>query len=62
VEPQRSSNQTLQIVTQSTVFTTAQFDISKLNLTTCPVEVVQECDCIIIAVPSAYTLDALKAG
>lgn len=39
---------------------TAHFDITKLKLTTDPVEVIQNSDCIIIAVPSAYADDALE--
>jgi glycerol-3-phosphate dehydrogenase (NAD(P)+) len=39
---------------------TAHFDIAKLKLTTDPVEVIRNSDCIIIAVPSAYADDALK--
>lgn len=39
---------------------TAHFDISKLKLTTNPVEVIENSDCIIIAVPSAYADDALR--
>lgn len=38
----------------------AHFDVSKLQLTTDPVEVITNSDCIIIAVPSAYADDALK--
>jgi glycerol-3-phosphate dehydrogenase (NAD(P)+) len=39
---------------------TAHFDVSKLKLTTNPVEVIENSDCIIIAVPSAYAADALN--
>ena len=39
---------------------TARFNVSKLNLTTDPVEVINNSDCIIIAVPSAYADDALR--
>lgn len=38
----------------------AHFDISKLNLTTNPAEVIGSSDCIVIAIPSAYADDALK--
>lgn len=38
----------------------AQFDTTKLKLTTNPAEVIQHSDCIIIAVPSAYTADVLQ--
>ena len=38
----------------------AQFDVSKLKLTTNAAEVVQNSDCIIIAVPSAYAADVLQ--
>ena len=38
---------------------TAHFNVSKLKLTTNPVEVIKNSDCIIIAVPSAYADDAL---
>ncbi len=38
----------------------AQFDVSKLHLTANAVEVVQQADCIIIAVPSAYAADVLQ--
>jgi glycerol-3-phosphate dehydrogenase (NAD(P)+) len=36
------------------------FDVSKLQLTTCPKEVVEQSDVIIIAVPSAYADNALQ--
>ncbi|MGC4101623.1 NAD(P)H-dependent glycerol-3-phosphate dehydrogenase [Ferruginibacter sp.] len=39
----------------------AQFDISKLTLTTNAADLVQHSDCIIIAVPSAYAADILQA-
>jgi glycerol-3-phosphate dehydrogenase (NAD(P)+) len=38
----------------------AQFDSSKLQLTTNAGEVIQHADCIIIAVPSAYATDVLQ--
>lgn len=38
---------------------TAYFDISKLSLTTDPAEVINHSDCIIVAIPSAYTTDTL---
>jgi glycerol-3-phosphate dehydrogenase (NAD(P)+) len=38
----------------------AQFDITKLILTTNAAEVIAHSDCIIIAVPSAYAADVLK--
>ncbi|MGF2412686.1 NAD(P)H-dependent glycerol-3-phosphate dehydrogenase [Ferruginibacter sp.] len=38
----------------------AQFDVAKLTLTTNAAEVVQNSDCIIIAVPSAYATDVLQ--
>ena len=38
----------------------AQFDVTKLTLTTNAAEVVQNSDCIIIAVPSAYATDVLQ--
>jgi glycerol-3-phosphate dehydrogenase (NAD(P)+) len=38
----------------------AQFDVSKLQLTTHAAEVIKQSDCIIIAVPSAYAADVLK--
>lgn len=38
----------------------AQFDVSKLKLTTNAAEVIQHADCIIIAVPSAYATDVLQ--
>ncbi|GAB2836104.1 NAD(P)H-dependent glycerol-3-phosphate dehydrogenase [Ferruginibacter profundus] len=38
----------------------AQFDVSKLTLTTNAAEVIQHSDCIIIAVPSAYAADVLQ--
>ena len=38
----------------------AQFDSSKLQLTTNAAEVIQHADCIIIAVPSAYATDVLQ--
>lgn len=38
---------------------TAHFDISKLKLTTDPAEVIKHSDCIVIAIPSAYTDSAL---
>ena len=37
----------------------AQFDVTKLILTTSATEVIQHSDCIIIAVPSAYAADVL---
>jgi glycerol-3-phosphate dehydrogenase (NAD(P)+) len=39
----------------------AQFDISKLVLTTSATEVIQQSDCIIIAIPSAYATDVLQS-
>lgn len=39
---------------------TAHFDISKLRLTTDPAEVIIHCDCVVIAIPSAYADSALK--
>jgi glycerol-3-phosphate dehydrogenase (NAD(P)+) len=39
---------------------TAYFDVSKLHLTTNADEVIQNSDCIVIAVPSAYADDVLK--
>ncbi len=36
------------------------FDIDKLRLTTDPAEVINNCDCIVIAVPSAYAETALN--
>ncbi|HQW84243.1 MAG TPA: NAD(P)-binding domain-containing protein [Ferruginibacter sp.] len=39
---------------------TAHFDISKLNLTINPAEVIANSDCIVIVIPSAYTDEALK--
>jgi len=38
----------------------AQFDIAKLHLTNSAVELIENVDCIIIAVPSAYATDVLK--
>jgi len=38
----------------------AQFDVTKLKLTTNAAEVIQNSDCIIIAVPSAYATDVLQ--
>jgi glycerol-3-phosphate dehydrogenase (NAD(P)+) len=38
----------------------AQFDVSKLHLTTNAAEVVKQSDCIIVAVPSAYAADVLQ--
>jgi glycerol-3-phosphate dehydrogenase (NAD(P)+) len=38
----------------------AKFDVSKLHLTTNAAEVIEHADCIIIAVPSAYTTDVLQ--
>ncbi len=38
---------------------TAHFDISKLKLTTSCTEVIENSDCIVIVIPSAYTVDAL---
>ena len=38
---------------------TAHFDITKLKLTTDPAEVIKHSDCIVIAIPSAYTDSAL---
>jgi glycerol-3-phosphate dehydrogenase (NAD(P)+) len=38
----------------------AHFDISKLKLTTDPAEVIRNSDCIVVAIPSAYTHIALK--
>ena len=39
---------------------TAHFDINKLKLSTDPAEVIENSDCIIIAVPSAFVAGALK--
>jgi glycerol-3-phosphate dehydrogenase (NAD(P)+) len=39
---------------------TAHFDITKLTLTTNPAEVIKHSDCIVIAIPSAYTDSALE--
>ena len=39
---------------------TAHFNTSQLHLTTDPVEVITNSDCIIIAIPSSYADDALK--
>ncbi|HMI79501.1 MAG TPA: NAD(P)H-dependent glycerol-3-phosphate dehydrogenase [Ferruginibacter sp.] len=39
---------------------TAHFDITKLKLTTDPAEVIKNSDCIVVAIPSAYTHMALK--
>lgn len=39
--------------------TTAHFDITKLKLTTDPAEVIRNSDCVVIAIPSAYTESAL---
>jgi glycerol-3-phosphate dehydrogenase (NAD(P)+) len=38
---------------------TAHFDTGKLKLTTNPVEVISNSDCIVVAVPSAYAVHAL---
>jgi glycerol-3-phosphate dehydrogenase (NAD(P)+) len=38
----------------------AHFDISKLKLTTDPAEVIRNSDCIVVAIPSAYTNAALQ--
>ena len=38
----------------------AHFDITKLNLTTSPAEVIAKSDCVVIVIPSAYTDEALK--
>jgi len=38
----------------------AQFDVTKLKLTTNAAEVIQHSDCIIIAVPSAYATEVLQ--
>ncbi|MEI9957569.1 MAG: NAD(P)-binding domain-containing protein [Ferruginibacter sp.] len=38
----------------------AQFDIAKLHLTNSATELIENVDCIIIAVPSAYATDVLK--
>lgn len=40
--------------------TAAHFDITKLKLTTSAAEVITNSDCIVIAIPSAYTDEALK--
>jgi glycerol-3-phosphate dehydrogenase (NAD(P)+) len=39
---------------------TAHLDITKLKLTTDPAEVIKHSDCVVIAIPSAYTDSALK--
>ena len=39
---------------------TAHFDIDQLRLTTNPEEVISNSDCVVIAVPSAYAVSALK--
>lgn len=39
---------------------TAHFDITKLKLTTNSAEVIEQSDCIVIVIPSAYAVDALK--
>lgn len=39
---------------------TAHFDIAKLTLTTNPAEVIKHSDCIVIAIPSAFTDSALE--
>ncbi|MEO6254992.1 MAG: NAD(P)H-dependent glycerol-3-phosphate dehydrogenase [Ferruginibacter sp.] len=38
----------------------AHFDTSKLKLTTDPAEVISNSDCIVVAIPSAYTNNALQ--
>jgi len=38
----------------------AHFDTSRLKLTTDPAEVIRNSDCIVVAIPSAYTNDALQ--
>ena len=38
----------------------AHLDISKLNLTTNPAEVITNSDCVVIVIPSAYTDNALR--
>lgn len=38
---------------------TAYFDVSALSLTTDAAEVIQQCDCVVIAVPSAYAASVL---
>lgn len=40
--------------------TSARFDINKLKLTSNASEVIENADCIVIAIPSAYTLDVLS--
>jgi glycerol-3-phosphate dehydrogenase (NAD(P)+) len=40
--------------------TSARFDINKLELTADATEVIRNADCIVIAIPSAYTLDVLS--
>jgi len=37
----------------------AHFDISKLKLTTSPAEVIENSDCIVVVIPSAYATEAL---
>lgn len=39
----------------------AHFDITKLKLTTDPAEVIEHSDCIVMVIPSAYTVHALEA-
>ena len=39
---------------------TAHFDVSKLHLTTSATELIQNSDCIVIAIPSAYALQVLE--
>jgi glycerol-3-phosphate dehydrogenase (NAD(P)+) len=39
---------------------TAHFDVSKLHLTTNVAEVIQNSDCVVVAIPSAYADDVLK--
>ncbi|MEO7523932.1 MAG: NAD(P)H-dependent glycerol-3-phosphate dehydrogenase [Ferruginibacter sp.] len=41
--------------------TSARFDINKLKLTSDAADVIRNCDCIVIAIPSAYALDVLSA-
>ena len=44
---------------QSSIFSSAYFDTSLLNLSTNVAEVINNSDCIIIVVPSAYAVDVL---
>jgi len=39
----------------------AHFDVSKLKLTTNPAEVIEHSDCIVMVIPSAYTVHVLEA-